>query len=133
MRSDITIACAIARGARPACVLDSKVADKCKAPTVIGDSSGELLGRTTGSSVAELEWRGIPWGACVGMNRFQPDSFRSAVCTVIPTCIDHYPCAQYLRPMDMMRQGWWTSLFQAKQQWSTMSPYDEKMRLKSQL
>ncbi len=39
---------------------------------------------------------------------------------LIPTCIDHDPCAQLRRPMVMMRQGWSMSLFQASQQWSTM-------------
>ena len=40
---------------------------------------------------------------------------------VIPSLIDQNPCAHCRSPMDMMRQGWSTSLFQAKQQWSTMS------------
>ena len=35
---------------------------------------------------------------------------------VIPKCTDQYPCAQWRKPIDMMRQGWSTSLFQAKQQ-----------------
>ena len=35
---------------------------------------------------------------------------------VIPTCIDQNPCAQSRSPMDMMRQGCSTSLFQAAQQ-----------------
>jgi hypothetical protein len=40
---------------------------------------------------------------------------------VIPTPIDQNPCAQSRKPMDMMVQGWSTSLFQAAQQWSRMS------------
>jgi hypothetical protein len=40
---------------------------------------------------------------------------------LIPTRIDHDPCARWRMPMDMMRHGWLTRLFQAKQQWSTMS------------
>ena len=40
---------------------------------------------------------------------------------VIPTLIDQNPCAHWRRPMDMMRQGWSVSSFQASQQWSTMS------------
>ena len=40
---------------------------------------------------------------------------------VIPRLADHDPCAHCRMPMDMMRHGWLTSLFQAKQQWSTMS------------
>jgi len=35
--------------------------------------------------------------------------------------------------MDMMRQGWSTSLFHAAQQWSTRSSYDLKIRFESQL
>jgi hypothetical protein len=34
--------------------------------------------------------------------------------------MDHDPRAQLRRPMVMIRQGWSMSLFQAKQQWSTM-------------
>ena len=40
---------------------------------------------------------------------------------VIPRCIDQNPWAHWRSPRDMMRQGCSTSLFQAKQQWSTMS------------
>lgn len=40
---------------------------------------------------------------------------------LIPTRIDQNSCAHCRSPSDMMRQGWSTSLFQAKQQWSTMS------------
>ena len=40
---------------------------------------------------------------------------------LIPTLIDQNPCAHWRRPMDMMRQGWSVSSFQASQQWSTMS------------
>src|SRR5450756_2878021 len=39
----------------------------------------------------------------------------------IPSPIDQNPCAHWRNPMDMMRQGWSTSLFQASQQWSTRS------------
>ena len=35
---------------------------------------------------------------------------------VIPNRIDQNPCAQWRSPIDMMRQGWATSLFQAWQQ-----------------
>ena len=40
---------------------------------------------------------------------------------LIPSPIDQNPCAHWRNPMDMMRQGWSTSLFQASQQWSTRS------------
>src|SRR5262249_54236258 len=40
---------------------------------------------------------------------------------LIPVPIDQNPCANWRSPMDMMRQGWSTSLFQALQQWSTRS------------
>ena len=40
---------------------------------------------------------------------------------LIPKCIDQNSWAHWRRPMDMMRHGCSTSLFQAKQQWSTMS------------
>ncbi len=35
--------------------------------------------------------------------------------------VDQDPWAQLRRPMDMIRQGWSTRLFQASQQWSTTS------------
>ena len=35
---------------------------------------------------------------------------------LITECTDQYPCAQWRKPIDMMCQGWSTSLFQAKQQ-----------------
>ena len=41
--------------------------------------------------------------------------------TLIPSLIDQNPCAHWHNPMDMMRQGWSTSLFHATQQWSTRS------------
>ena len=35
--------------------------------------------------------------------------------------------------MEVMREGWSMRLFQASQQWSTMSAWDLKMRFDSQL
>jgi len=55
------------------------------------------------------------------------------VAELIPTRVDHDPCAHCRMPMDMMRHGWLARLFQAKQQWSTMSSQDLKMRFDSQL
>src|SRR6266487_1589153 len=52
---------------------------------------------------------------------------------LIPSPIDQYSCAHWRNPMDMMRQGGSTSLFQASQQWSTRSSYDLKIRFESQL
>jgi SAM-dependent methyltransferase len=52
---------------------------------------------------------------------------------VIPTPIDQYPCAHSRRPMDMMRQSCSVSLFQASQQWSTMSSWEVKTRSGSPL
>ena len=40
---------------------------------------------------------------------------------LIPTLTDQNPHAQSRNPNDMTRHGWSTSLFQAWQQWSTMS------------
>src|SRR6266566_2679814 len=40
---------------------------------------------------------------------------------LIPNPIDQNPWAHWRSPMDMMRQGWSTSLFHAAQQWSTRS------------
>ena len=37
-------------------------------------------------------------------------------CLVIPSLNDQNPCAQFRSPIDMMRQGWSVSLFQAAQQ-----------------
>src|SRR5260370_40965930 len=39
----------------------------------------------------------------------------------IPNPSDQNPWAHWRSPMDMMRQGWSTSLFHAAQQWSTRS------------
>jgi hypothetical protein len=40
---------------------------------------------------------------------------------LIPSLSDQYPWAQSRRPMEVILQGWLTRVFQAKQQWSTMS------------
>src|SRR5258708_16933074 len=40
---------------------------------------------------------------------------------LIPNPIDQNPWAHWRSPMDMMRQGWSTSLFHAGQQWATSS------------
>jgi hypothetical protein len=40
---------------------------------------------------------------------------------VIPVPVDQNSCAHWRRPMDMILQGWSTSLFHASQQWSTRS------------
>jgi hypothetical protein len=40
---------------------------------------------------------------------------------LIPAPFDQNPCAHWRRPMDMILQGWSTSLFHASQQWSTRS------------
>ena len=37
-------------------------------------------------------------------------------CPLIPTLIDQNPWAHWRSPMDMMRQGWAMSFFQASQQ-----------------
>ena len=46
------------------------------------------------------------------------DYQQSAMCfeCIIPTLIDQNPCAQWRKPMDMMRQGCSTNLFHASQQ-----------------
>jgi transposase len=41
--------------------------------------------------------------------------------TLIPSLSDQYPWAQSRRPMEVIFHGWLTRVFQAKQQWSTMS------------
>jgi crotonobetainyl-CoA:carnitine CoA-transferase CaiB-like acyl-CoA transferase len=41
--------------------------------------------------------------------------------TLIPAPFDQNSCAHWRRPMDMILQGWSTSLFHASQQWSTRS------------
>jgi hypothetical protein len=40
---------------------------------------------------------------------------------IIPIGADPHALTQSRKPMDMMVQGWSTSLFQASQQWSRMS------------
>jgi glycerol uptake facilitator-like aquaporin len=44
-----------------------------------------------------------------------------AAVVLIPAPFDQNPCAHWRRPMDMILQGWSTSLFHASQQWSTRS------------
>src|SRR6266446_9189291 len=50
---------------------------------------------------------------------------------LIPSPIDQNRCAQSRNPIDIIVQGWSTSLFQEKQQCSRMS--ERKTRLESQL
>ena len=51
-----------------------------------------------------------------------PESIRSAIDGyLIPTLDDQNPWAQARRPMEVILAGWATSLFQAPQQWATMS------------
>ncbi len=57
----------------------------------------------------QLAW--LPWLEAV----------RAAIEPFIPNPIDQNPWAHWRSPMDMMRQGWSTSLFHAAQQWSTRS------------
>ena len=40
---------------------------------------------------------------------------------LIPVPVNQNSCAHWRRPMDMILQGWSTSLFHASQQWSTRS------------
>ncbi|MDP2121985.1 MAG: hypothetical protein Q8K28_18960 [Hoeflea sp.] len=40
---------------------------------------------------------------------------------LIPSLIDQNPLAHFLRPMDMIFQGWFWSFLQEYEQWSTMS------------
>ena len=49
------------------------------------------------------------------------DNLRKLFPTLIPTCAGQNPFAQCRRPRLVMRQGWSVSLFQASQQWPTMS------------
>ena len=53
--------------------------------------------------------------ALIGLSRSLAQS------VLIPSLFDQNLYAQSRRPMDMMRQGWSTILFQAAQQWSRMS------------
>ena len=45
----------------------------------------------------------------------------STVLRLIPTCVDQNSSVQVRWPRDLMRWGWSMSLFQALQQWATMS------------
>lgn len=54
------------------------------------------------------------FGIGVGTRFAPPD-------TLIRVLIDQNPFAHSLRPMDIMRQGWLSSLRQASQQWATIS------------
>ena|SRR5947208_553405 len=49
------------------------------------------------------------------------NSYPFIVYPLLPNPIDQNPWAHWRSPMDMMRQGWSTSLFHAAQQWSTRS------------
>ena len=39
------------------------------------------------------------------LNRERKSAVSHATSNLIPECIDQYPCAQYLNPIDMMRHG----------------------------
>ncbi len=52
---------------------------------------------------------------------------------LIPACIDQNPCAHFRCPIDMIVHGCSISLFQASDEIATISSYDLKMRLLSQL
>jgi tripartite-type tricarboxylate transporter receptor subunit TctC len=92
--------------------------------------SGKLHALAVGSQTRLAEFPDLPAAA-----ETIPD-FRSAgwmvmvapagtpehiVRKVIPAPFDQNPCAHWRRPMDMILQGWSTSLFHASQQWSTRS------------
>ena len=47
--------------------------------------------------------------------------YRISPIELIPGPINQNPCAQWRNPMDIILQGWSTSLFHASQQWSTRS------------
>ena len=58
----------------------------------------------------------VPW------SDFEPQHYRYAdYAAYTRDFSDQNPCAQSRNPMDMMRHGWSTSLFQAKQHWSRTS------------
>jgi hypothetical protein len=57
----------------------------------------------------------------------------SGECGLIPSPADHDLYAQLQTPMDIIRQGWSVSLFEALRQWSTMLSQDWKTRSKNQL
>ena len=65
----------------------------------------------TGEVVVRRQWRRRQVLAFFG--RLTP--------CLIPTPIDQPPCAQLRMPIDVIRPGWSVSLFQASQQWATMS------------
>lgn len=46
---------------------------------------------------------------------------RDQISALIPTCIDQNSCAHSRVPMEVILSGMLTNLFQALQQWSTMS------------
>ena len=52
---------------------------------------------------------------------------------LIPACINQNPCAHFLCPIDMIVHVRSISLFQASDEIATISSYDLKMRLLSQL
>ncbi len=49
------------------------------------------------------------------------DGIGAGVWGLIPTSVAYNLCAQSRIPIDRMREGWFMSLFQASQQWVTMS------------
>src|SRR5260370_35496314 len=58
---------------------------------------------------------------CVWVFRKKSAVLRQIPYRLIPNPIDQNPWAHWRSPMDMMRQGWSTSLFHAAQQWSARS------------
>src|SRR6516165_2923808 len=80
-----------------------------------------------GNAIAATEY--AVDGLAVGTRlNFSSASYREYKCSpsdqfygLIANPIDQNPWAHWRSPMDMMRQGWSTSLFHAAQQWSTRS------------
>jgi NADP-dependent 3-hydroxy acid dehydrogenase YdfG len=83
-----------------------------KVVVITGASSG--LGEATARSLAAE-------GATVGLGARRADRIQALAEELIPTRADQNRWAQSRSPMDMMRQGWLASLFQASQQCATMS------------
>ncbi len=83
-------------------------------------SAGELheLSKALGVPVSHF-FKGIESKASLSHGDVLADSEVAEL--VLPTCTDQHPWAQSRMPMDMIFQGRSISLFQASQQWATMS------------
>ena len=96
-----------------------KIIDPLTNPTAHGASASDAF-HVVIPSMPGYGFSGKPTSTGWGPERMAR-AWAELMKRLIPGLIDQNPYAQSRRPMDMMRQGWSMSLFQAAQQWSRMT------------